>query len=99
MVDFNEFKNLIAQLSGIIKSKTRTASYTDFQLVEDILYFKRVNPKTNWDLDIKELFQIYSTNKFINTSVIKRVTGGRVNSPSVAILMAIKCIDEKGNRL
>ena len=32
-------------------------------------------------------------------SVIKEITGGRTNSPSIAVLMAINCIDENGERL
>lgn len=48
---------------------------------------------------MKLLYQIYRGNSFINTSVVKRIGKGRVNSPSVAILMQIGCIDENGNRI
>lgn len=58
-----------------------------------------VNTGEHWELNIDELYDIYNTNSFINTTVIKNKTGGRVNSPSVAVLMAIGSIDDKGNRI
>jgi hypothetical protein len=89
----------IRNLRTVIPSKTKKAAYDNFKIEGDILMFRRVATKTNWTLNIKVVYGIYVTNKFINTSVIKRATNGRVNSPSVALLMAIGCIDEKGNRI
>ena len=86
-------------LPKTILSKTGDASYTNFSLRGNILAFDRVNTGEHWELDINELYDIYKANSFINTKVIKNSTGGRVNSPSVAVLMAIGCIDEKGNRI
>jgi hypothetical protein len=41
------------------------------------------------ELDIDELYVIYSDNNFRNTVVPKNRIGGRVNSPSVVVLMAL----------
>jgi hypothetical protein len=99
MINEKEFINRIKGLPKTIYSKTKKASYTSFKLEGAILNFQRVNPKTSWTLDIQHLYDIYRTNDFINTSVIKNITQGRVNSPSVAVLMEIRCIDEKGNKI
>lgn len=99
MVSKNDFLNRINDLPGVIPSISGKASYSKFVLKGSILSFQRNNPKTNWVLDIEMLWKVYKTQNFINTSVIKKLTGGRVNSPSVAILLAIGCIDSKGNRL
>jgi hypothetical protein len=99
MITKKEFVERIKKLPKTIPSKTKQASYTAFKLQNDILSFHRVNPKTDWELNISELYDIYCNEGFINTSVIKSITKGRVNPPSVAILMAIDLIDKNGNRI
>lgn len=95
MIPEKEFRDRIARMSKKIKSKSGKAFYTNFKTQGDTLFFQRVVPKTDWKLDLKKL---YSENSFINTTVVKRDMKGRVNSPSVAVLMAIGCIDDKGHR-
>ncbi len=99
MLTQNEFISGIKKLPAIIYSKTGRASYTSFNVVGNKLYFKRGNPQTEWDLDILTLYKIYRTQSFIDTSVVKNITNERVNSPSVAILMALGCIDHQGRRI
>lgn len=99
MISENEFLERIKAIPKVIPSKTGKASYTGFRIDGDILYFHRIIPKTNWDLNLKVLYRVYANNNFINTSVVKKESGGRVNSPSVALLLAIKCIDIAGNRI
>jgi hypothetical protein len=82
-----------------IPSKTKSASYNRFSRFEQKLYFTRVNTGKEWPLDVNKLYEIYRENSFINTTVIKKIMKGRVNSPSVAVLMHIGCIDEIGNRI
>jgi hypothetical protein len=97
MIDKTEFLAKIKELPETILSKTGDASYTHFTLRGNILGFNRVNTGGFWELNIDQLYDIYKGNSFINTTVFKNITGGRVNSPSVAVLMAIGCIDESGN--
>ncbi len=99
MVTKKTFTDKISKLPATIPSKTGTASYTNFILENNILSFQRVKTKKNWDLDIEVLWSIYLTYAFINTTVVKNVMGKRVNSPSIAVLMAIGCIDATGKRL
>lgn len=99
MVNKTDFFERNKKLPEQIPSKTGTALYSGFKLEENILHFHRVEPQTNWSLDVEQLWNIYCTQEFINTTVVKNITTGRVNSPSVAILMAIGCIDSEGNRL
>jgi hypothetical protein len=75
MITKKEFIERVLNLPIKIPSKTGKASYTDFRLENNVLYFQRVNPKTNWDLDIEVLWSIYTTQPFINTTVIKNITG------------------------
>lgn len=98
MLTKTEFYKKVNELKDPIPSVTGKAFYSGFRFEGNILSFHRVIPRTNWKLDVDVLFTIYITYDFINTSVVKRHTGGRVNSPSVAILMAIGSIDYAGNR-
>lgn len=99
MISEKIFFELVRSLKNPISSITGKASYSGFRIEGDTLNFYRVVPKTNWKVNLKDLYRIYKNNSFINTSVIKKETGGRVNSPSVAILRAIQCIDRNGNRI
>lgn len=98
MISEKEFLQRASNLPETIPSITGKAFYTGFRIEADILYFHRVVPKTNWALNLKELYRVYKNNGFINTSVIKKETGGKVNSPSVALLIAMECIDKNGQR-
>ena len=99
MISQNQFKERVNDLPKSIQSKTGQASYTNFRMEGDFLTFHRTVPKTNWRLNWKTLYQVYCNNQFINTTVIKKETDGRVNSPSLAILLAINCVDKNGNRI
>src|SRR5687767_10025688 len=93
MISKNEFVERIKLLRKAIPSKTGEATYAHFSLHQNILSFQRVNKGTFWKLNVDVLYDIYRAHNFINTTVVKGATGGRVNSPSVAILIAIGCID------
>ena len=99
MLSPSTFKNKILQLPPVVKSKTGKASYTAFSLSGKTLSFTRVYTNRRWKLDIDILYEVYSTYTYINTETVKKHTGGRVNSPSIAILQAIGCIDNKGYRI
>ena len=100
MLSKPEFNSKINNLPDLIYSKTGKASYTSFSLDDNnILHFVRLNTQKNWELDLDDLFEIYATEKFINTAVVKKIKNRKVNSPSVAVLMEIGCIDKIGNRL
>jgi hypothetical protein len=99
MLSFQQFQDAIFSMPVTIPSKTGKASYADFNLADETLSFIRVNTDVLWELNIKELYSLYSTNEFINTTVVKGKMKKRVSSPSVAILMAINCIDHLGNRI
>lgn len=99
MISKEEFYKRIQNLSGEILSKTGEASYSELRVEQPFLHFKRNETGKYWKLDIDILYSIYEKNEFINTTVIKNATGGQVNSPSVAILIAIKCLDKNGNRI
>lgn len=99
MIPKNEFIKRIKGLPKTISSKTKTASYTAFKIVGNDLFFQRVKTGKTWKLNIDDLYEAYRANAFINTTVVKKAMQKRVNSPSVAVLMAIGCIDSYGNRI
>lgn len=98
MISEKEFFERARSIPETIPSITGKVFYTAFRIEADVLHFHRVIPKTNWELNLKELYRVYVNNSFINTSVIKKETGGRVNSPSVALLLAMDCIDKNRQR-
>ena len=99
MISREQFCKRLNNLPTVIPSKTGKASYSEFRVVNPIFHFKRNETGQYWDLDIDVLYSVYLKNDFINTTVVKETTGGRVNSPSVAILMAIGCLDKDGKRI
>ena len=98
MITFKSFQYKVETLPAFISSKTGKASYTNLKLDGRSLSFDRVNTQKKWEFDIRTLYDIYKKHKFINTSVIKQETNGRTNSPMVAVLMVIGCLDGKGYR-
>jgi len=100
MLDKIEFRSRINNLPNQVFSKTGKAAYTSFSLDDNnILHFVRVNTQKNWEINIDDLYAVYAKNDFINTTVIRDFKNAKVNSPSVAILMAINCIDKRGYRI
>jgi hypothetical protein len=99
MISEDVFLKRIKNLPVLIFSKTKKASYSNFRVEGNFLYFTRVNTRKEWSFNIEKLYQIYSTNNFINTSTIKSNTHGRTNSPSIAVLLSIHCIDEHGYKI
>ncbi|MEO6233051.1 MAG: hypothetical protein ABJB11_16945 [Ferruginibacter sp.] len=99
MISREQFYKRLNNLPAVIPSKTGKASYSEFRVINSTLHFKRNETGEYWDLDIDVLYSVYLRNDFINTTVVKEITGGRVNSPSVAILMAIGCLEQDGKRI
>ena len=98
MITKNEFYQRVKALPKQILSK-RGKRYSEWDLQGNILHFTRMDQGTRWNLDVDVLYNVYKQYAFINTTVVKNATNRKVNSPSVAILKAIKCIDQNGNRL
>ena len=82
-----------------MKSKTGTASYSEFSLNNNILSFKRDNTGKYWKLNIDEVYEAYTKEKFINTVVLRKYVSGRVFSPSMALLIRTGFCDDSGNRI
>lgn len=102
MISLAAFRKKLSSLELLTKpipSKSGKASYKRFLVDNDEVKFVRVNTGHEWSLSINELYKVYENNSFINTTVVKNLTGKRVSSPSVAILMAINCIDINGKRI
>ncbi len=79
-------------------SKSGNASYSELNLSDHILHFKRDNTQKFWKLNLKEVYKAYKNESFLNTVNIKRYVIGRVYSPSIGILQTLKLIDSNGNR-
>ncbi|QEC73837.1 hypothetical protein FSB73_21400 [Arachidicoccus ginsenosidivorans] len=72
----NEFLEMVYALreSGKrIASKTKKAFYSGFRIEGDKLHFYREGPQTEWTLNIEDLWKVYCTQEFINTSVVKKL--------------------------
>jgi hypothetical protein len=98
MITKQVFENRIKKL-GTIKSKTGTASYSDLKLDGNVLSLLRENTGKRWPLNVDGLYNAYSKESYFNTVVLRKHIGGRVYSPALAVLMAIKVCDAKGNKI
>lgn len=97
MISKTEFYKRVKRLRKI-RSVTGRASYSNFTLEHDNLIFQRVNTKQYWKLNLDELYSVYKTEKYFNTVILRNHLTGRIYSPSLAILIAIKACDKDGYR-
>jgi hypothetical protein len=83
-MDKNEFK----QRLSIIKSAISVTGkkYSSIQVFGDNLEFVRENKTKSENISITELFDLFTKENCINTSIAKAYISGRVQSPAVAIL-------------
>lgn len=92
---FNEFKTKISALSTI-KSKSQGKTYCDIHIIGDYVHFRRldaINSSKVEAIDFQKLFDFYKNGK-INTTTAKLFKLGGKQSPSVAIVNAIKNFTE-----
>lgn len=99
VIDKATFYKRVLDLPPVIPSITNRASYAIKGLAGKTLSFTRVNTAKQWQLDIEVLYHIYCQHTHIDSDLVKRETKGRVNSPMVAVLLAIGCIDGMGRRM
>jgi len=84
----NDFRN---KLSSIKTARSVTGKkYRSIQIVGDRLEFIRENKTTSESIPINELYELFTKENFINTSIAKKYISGRVQSPAVAILNELK---------
>jgi hypothetical protein len=84
---------------GVIRSVTRRASYSEFNLEGDILTFKRNSTGNYRHVNLDQLYEAYRSENHINTVVLKNYLGNWVYSPGLAILIAAGFCDGDGNRI
>lgn len=94
----SDFIAALKKLKQPVISKTGRASYSNLELRENILHFKRDMKNTNWQINIDELYEAYVEMETINTLTIQEHVKGRVYSPACAILIGMKLYDTAGNR-
>ena len=100
MLNKLEFYSKLKTLSNHkVWSITKKASYSNFKIEGNLILFKRDFTNKNWTINIDELYSAYTNEDFINTIVLRKYMSNRVYSPSLAILIELKLIDNKGNNL
>lgn len=87
-MDKKEFTNKLSSL----KSATSVSGkrYRNIEVRSDKVFFVREGKAQTEKISISELFELYSSEKLINTSNAKLYISGRVQSPAVAILNALE---------
>lgn len=97
MLSKNEFYTKLETLSKIkVWSVTKKASYSNFKIEGDLISFTRDFTNKNWSINIDELYKAYTNENFINTIVLRKYMSNRVYSPSLAILIEIGLVNNKG---
>lgn len=88
MISYTSFKKYVSKLSTVHSSNNRT-SYNDINVCGDLVYFKRGDSIKSEFVSLEELYQFYCKESKYNTVTAKDYITGRVQSPAVAILLAI----------
>ena len=96
MIDKNEFIKRIKELDSF-ESKTGK-TYSNLSLNGNVLSFKRDSTGLDWKLNVDEVYNVYTKEKYFNTVVIRKYLDGRVYSPALGLLMATELCDKEGNR-
>jgi hypothetical protein len=99
MVDFKTFKQKLSALSeatSLSGSTVYHSIYCDWDYIHFIRSSRNVRPEK---IALKEMYQLYTSEPFINTSIAQNYIKGRVYSPTCALLIAAGFYEKTGNRL
>jgi len=96
LLDFETFKALLAQLKTAYSVKGHT--YSDIQSDRDYIYYTRESTSRE-PLSLKDLYHVYKTCDYINTTILRDYITGLKFSPSLAILIASGLYDKNGHRV
>lgn len=92
-------KGFIKRIKGLNSFESKTGkTYSNLLLNENILSFKRDSTGKYWDLDIDEVYHVYTKENYFNTVVIRKYLDVRVYSPALGLLMATGLCDKAGIR-
>ena len=80
------------------KSITGKATYINCYVAGDSFHFVRQNTGKAWKLNLSEAYNAYLNETFINTPILRNYMSGRVYSPTLGLLIAIKLYNNKGVR-
>jgi len=84
-------KEFAQELSRLKTIKSATGKkYTLIKVFNGRIEFVRENKTRHESISISELFELFTREKYINTSIAKSYISGRVQSPAVAILNELK---------
>ncbi len=97
MLSFKSFLSLAKKVKSY-KSVTGKAAYINARVEDDILYFVRQNTGKAWKLSLLEAYEVYKKEKIINTNILRGYMSGRVYSPTLGLLIAVKLYNSKGVR-
>lgn len=98
MITLNEFSSRISNLTEI-KSKTGNKTYSEIQVMGDMIHFKRNSTGNHRTLKVSELYKIYKKLDYIDTNTVKPFIEGWKYSPACAILIAIDLYSKTGFRI
>lgn len=98
MLNKTQFIEKISCIKTPVYSITRKASYSNLQISENSMLFKRNNTGKYWQINLDELFEAYRNLDNINTKSIQQIVTGRVYSPACAFLIASGLYKSDGKR-
>ena len=83
-----EFKMKLSSINSAISVTGK--KYSAIQVYGDSIEFVRENKTKSESISITELFELFTKENSINTTIAKLYISGRVQSPAVAILNELK---------
>lgn len=98
MLSISDFIGKLRKLTRI-QSKTGRATYSQIEVIGDVIRFKRDSTGNYRKLKVSELYNIYRNLDYINTNNVKPYIQGWKYSPACAILIAIKIYNPQGVRV
>lgn len=87
-----------ARISSVRDASGPRASYHNISLSGGFVRFTRESTGNEESISVQELYDLYRSEEFIDTTIARDYITGRVYSPSVAILKAAGLVDSNGNR-
>jgi hypothetical protein len=88
-MEYNAFVNRLLSIRKA-ESISGARNYVDIKVASPYLTFRREGKSEFERIKLDELYKFYTSGEELKTTVAKNYISGRVQSPAVAVLLALK---------
>jgi hypothetical protein len=87
-MEYNDFLNKLSSITKVVSVKSKRP-YVDIKVVDLYLTFRREGNSQIEKIKLDKLYKFYMSGDYSKTTAAKKYISGRVQSPAVAVLLAL----------